>query len=75
MTDIVSATVYVTSLDDVANMNKVYIALMPDPKPASDRAGRRPDRRGQDRNVGHRSKTLKRRAVATEDPKRLKHQP
>ena len=33
MTDIVSATVYVTSLDDVANMNKVYIALMPDPKP------------------------------------------
>jgi 2-iminobutanoate/2-iminopropanoate deaminase len=34
MTDIVSATVYVTSLDDVPAMNKVYIALMPDPKPA-----------------------------------------
>jgi 2-iminobutanoate/2-iminopropanoate deaminase len=34
MTDIVSATVYVTSLDDVEKMNKVYIALMPDPKPA-----------------------------------------
>jgi 2-iminobutanoate/2-iminopropanoate deaminase len=26
--------VYVTSLDDVEKMNKVYIALMPDPKPA-----------------------------------------
>ena len=34
MSDIVSATVYVTSLDDVEAMNKVYIALMPDPKPA-----------------------------------------
>ena len=34
MSDIVSATVYVTSLDDVEKMNKVYIALMPDPKPA-----------------------------------------
>jgi 2-iminobutanoate/2-iminopropanoate deaminase len=34
MTDIVSATVYVTSLDDVPKMNDVYKALMPDPKPA-----------------------------------------
>lgn len=34
MTDIVSATVYVTSLDDVPKMNEVYKALMPDPKPA-----------------------------------------
>ena len=34
MTDIVSVTVYVTSLDDVPAMNEVYKKLMPDPKPA-----------------------------------------
>ena len=34
MTDIVSVTVYVTSLDDVPKMNEVYKAVMPDPKPA-----------------------------------------
>ena len=34
MTDIVSVTVYVTSLDDVPAMNDVYRKLMPDPKPA-----------------------------------------
>jgi 2-iminobutanoate/2-iminopropanoate deaminase len=34
MTDIVSVTVYVTSLDDVEKMNAVYKKLMPDPKPA-----------------------------------------
>jgi 2-iminobutanoate/2-iminopropanoate deaminase len=34
MTDIVSVTVYVTDLNDVPAMNKVYIKLMPDPKPA-----------------------------------------
>ena len=34
MTDIVSATVYVTDLNDVAKMNEVYKKLMPDPKPA-----------------------------------------
>jgi 2-iminobutanoate/2-iminopropanoate deaminase len=34
MEDIVSATVYVTSLDDVPKMNEVYKKLMPDPKPA-----------------------------------------
>ena len=34
MSDIVSVTVYVTSLDDVPKMNEVYKALMPDPKPA-----------------------------------------
>ena len=34
MTDIVSVTVYVTSLDDVPKMNEVYKALMPNPKPA-----------------------------------------
>ncbi len=34
MTDIVSVTVYVTSLDDVPKMNEVYKKLMPDPKPA-----------------------------------------
>jgi 2-iminobutanoate/2-iminopropanoate deaminase len=34
LTDIVSVTVYVTSLDDVPKMNEVYKALMPDPKPA-----------------------------------------
>ena len=34
MTDIVSVTVYVTSLDDVPKMNDVYKKLMPDPKPA-----------------------------------------
>lgn len=34
MSDIVNVTVYVTDLADVPAMNKVYIALMPDPKPA-----------------------------------------
>ena len=34
LTEIVSVTVYVTSLDDVPKMNEVYKALMPDPKPA-----------------------------------------
>jgi 2-iminobutanoate/2-iminopropanoate deaminase len=34
MTDIVSVTVYVTDLNDVEKMNKVYKKLMPDPKPA-----------------------------------------
>jgi 2-iminobutanoate/2-iminopropanoate deaminase len=34
MSDIVSVTVYVTSLDDVPKMNEVYKALIPDPKPA-----------------------------------------
>ena len=34
MSDIVSVTVFVTSLDDVPKMNEVYKALMPDPKPA-----------------------------------------
>ncbi|HEX4165227.1 MAG TPA: RidA family protein [Bryobacteraceae bacterium] len=34
MTDIVSVTVYVTDLNDVAKMNDVYKKLMPDPKPA-----------------------------------------
>lgn len=34
MTDIVSVTVFVASLDDVAKMNEVYKAVMPDPKPA-----------------------------------------
>ncbi|HET6220390.1 MAG TPA: RidA family protein [Acidobacteriaceae bacterium] len=34
MSDIVSVTVYVTSLDDVPKMNDVYKAQMPNPKPA-----------------------------------------
>ena len=34
MTDITSATVYVTDLNDVPKMNEVYKKLMPDPKPA-----------------------------------------
>jgi 2-iminobutanoate/2-iminopropanoate deaminase len=34
MSDIVSVTVYVTSLDDVPKMNEVYKAQMPNPKPA-----------------------------------------
>ncbi len=34
MTDIVSATVYITDLNDVPKMNEVYKKLMPDPKPA-----------------------------------------
>jgi len=34
MTDIVSVTVYITDLNDVENMNRVYKKLMPDPKPA-----------------------------------------
>ena len=34
MTDIVSVTVYITDLGDVAKMNEVYKKLMPDPKPA-----------------------------------------
>ena len=33
MTDIVSVTVYVTDLNDVAKMNEVYKRLMPNPKP------------------------------------------
>lgn len=34
MTDIVSVTVYVTDVNEVAQMNEVYKKLMPDPKPA-----------------------------------------
>ena len=34
MTDITSATVYITDLADVPKMNDVYKKLMPDPKPA-----------------------------------------
>lgn len=34
MTDIVSVTVYVTDVSEVAKMNDVYKKLMPDPKPA-----------------------------------------
>jgi 2-iminobutanoate/2-iminopropanoate deaminase len=34
MSDIVSITVYIADLDDVAKMNDVYKKLMPDPKPA-----------------------------------------
>jgi 2-iminobutanoate/2-iminopropanoate deaminase len=34
MSDIVSITVYITDLNDVPAMNKVYIKEMPDPKPA-----------------------------------------
>jgi len=34
MSDVVSVTVYVTSLNDVPAMNDVYKKLMPDPKPA-----------------------------------------
>ena len=34
MSDIVSVTLYVTSLEDVPKMNEVYIKLMPNPKPA-----------------------------------------
>jgi 2-iminobutanoate/2-iminopropanoate deaminase len=34
MSDIVSVTVYVTSLDDVPKMNEIYKKLVPDPKPA-----------------------------------------
>lgn len=34
MSDIVSVTVYVASLNDVPSMNEVYKKLMPDPKPA-----------------------------------------
>lgn len=34
MTDIVSITIYVTDVNDVAKMNDVYKKLMPDPKPA-----------------------------------------
>jgi 2-iminobutanoate/2-iminopropanoate deaminase len=34
MSDIVSVTVYVADLNDVAKMNDVYKKLMPDPKPA-----------------------------------------
>ena len=33
MSDLVSVTVFVTSLDDVPKMNEVYKKLMPDPKP------------------------------------------
>jgi len=34
MTDIVSVTVYVTDVNEVAKMNEIYKMLMPDPKPA-----------------------------------------
>ncbi|MEO6911795.1 MAG: RidA family protein [Edaphobacter sp.] len=34
MSDIVSVTVYVANVNDVAKMNDVYKKLMPDPKPA-----------------------------------------
>jgi 2-iminobutanoate/2-iminopropanoate deaminase len=34
MTDIVSVTLFISSLDDVPKMNEVYKKLMPDPKPA-----------------------------------------
>ena len=34
MTDLVSVTVYVTDLADVAKMNEVYKRMMPNPKPA-----------------------------------------
>lgn len=34
MSDIVSVTVYVADLNDVARMNEVYKRLMPNPKPA-----------------------------------------
>jgi len=34
MTDIVSVTVYITDVNEVARMNDVYKKLMPDPKPA-----------------------------------------
>ena len=34
MSDIVSVTVYIASLDDVPKMNDVYRKLVPDPKPA-----------------------------------------
>ena len=34
MADVVSVTVYVADLNDVAKMNEVYEKLMPDPKPA-----------------------------------------
>lgn len=34
MKDVISVTVYVTDLNDVAKMNEVYKKLMPDPKPA-----------------------------------------
>ncbi len=34
MGDIVSVTVYVADLNDIAKMNEVYEKLMPDPKPA-----------------------------------------
>ena len=34
MTDIVSVTVYVTDVNEVAKMNEIYKKLMPDPKPA-----------------------------------------
>ncbi len=34
MTDIVSVTVYLTDVNEVAKMNEAYKKLMPDPKPA-----------------------------------------
>lgn len=34
MSDLVSVTVYLTDLHDVAKMNEVYEKLIPDPKPA-----------------------------------------
>jgi 2-iminobutanoate/2-iminopropanoate deaminase len=34
MSEVVSVTVYITDLNDLAKMNDVYKKLMPDPKPA-----------------------------------------
>jgi 2-iminobutanoate/2-iminopropanoate deaminase len=34
MSNVVSVTVYITDLNDLAKMNDVYKKLMPDPKPA-----------------------------------------
>ena len=34
MSDIISATIYITDVNDVSTMNEVYNELMPDPKPA-----------------------------------------
>ena len=34
MSDIISATIYITDVNDVPTMNEVYNELMPDPKPA-----------------------------------------
>ncbi len=66
MSDIVSVTVYVTSLEDVPKMNEVYKALMPDPKPARATvqvAGL--DRRGENRDVGDCGQTVALRFVVS----------